>query len=143
MLECDYFDRDSTRNGSCQSAISKWTGDISPDGKDEEIVKNSSSGMMLTSVMPGGKHPQPGRAGLRAASHHFHWRQSSLACHWLVKGCDHVSFSGGQLVCPHSGHSQASTLSTFQVSHISSVTTQSVTPCILSDSNSELIHKAK
>ena len=142
MLECGYFDRDSPRNGSCQSAFSKWTGDISPDGKDEEIVENSFS-WMLTSVMPGGKH-QPGRAGLRAASHHFHWRQSSLACHCPVKGCDHVSFSGGQLVCPHSGHSQASTLSTFQVSHISSVTTlQPVTPCILSDPNSELIHKAK
>ena len=70
MLECDYFDRDSTRNGSCQSAISKWTGDISPDGKDEEIVKNSSSGMMLTSVMPGGKHHQPGRES---------WAQSGIS----------------------------------------------------------------
>ena len=28
--------RDSPRNGSCQSAISKWPGDISPDWRDEE-----------------------------------------------------------------------------------------------------------
>ena len=120
MLECDEFDRDSPRNGSCQSAISKWTGDIFT--RRGEIVKNSFSGM-LTSV----------NARRQTSSGWESWAQSGFSSlsletefPWPVTG------DGGQLMSPHTGHSQASTLSTFQVSHISSVTSQPVTPCILS-----------